>query len=67
MPYLHRQQELDLQDKKLIKGFYRRALNDYKFLDKKIEADGDESSYSDNFDEYDDSGSLAASQTQGEY
>ena len=31
-PYIHQSQALDLQDKKLIKGFYKRSLNDcYKF------------------------------------
>ena len=61
LPYLHRQQELDLQDKKLIKGFYRRALNDYKFLENKpLLDDNCDDSYSDNFDAYESEDSYAS-------
>lgn len=37
--YLEKPQELDLQDKKLMKGMYRRALNTYKFSDGDSEVD----------------------------
>ena len=42
-------------DKKLIKGFYRRVLNEYKYLDNaggKDESDSEGEDYSQIFDSY---------------
>ena len=32
IPYVHENKPIDMLDKKLVKGFYNRSLNEYKYL-----------------------------------